>query len=150
MKIPAWRAAPLFLAAGMTALLAADLPGLRPDGSVLLPNQWSLRPAGKQIALGDFPVNIALHPAGRFAAVLHCGYGRHEIIVVDAGGFTEKAQSGHGRHDVVVREPIESRVVARAPVRESFYGLAFSPDGRQLFCSGAGDEVIHVFAFNEG
>ena len=38
------------------------LPGVRPDGGVQLPNQWSLRPAGKQLALGDFPVNIALHP----------------------------------------------------------------------------------------
>jgi len=150
MKIPAWRAAPFFLAAGMTALLGADLPGLRPDGSVLLPNQWSLRPAGKQIALGNFPVYIAMHPAGRYAAVLHCGHGRHEIIVVDAGGFTEEAQSGHGRHDVVVREPIENKAVSRAAVREAFYGLAFSPDGRQLFCSGAGDEVIHVFDFKEG
>src|SRR5690349_12856009 len=37
-------------------------PGKRPDGSVLLPNQWSLRPVGRQIELGDFPVNIAAHP----------------------------------------------------------------------------------------
>ncbi len=150
MRILARRAAPFFLAAGMTALMAADLPGLRPDGSVLLPNQWSLRPAGKQIALGDFPVNIALHPAGRFAAVLHSGHGRHEIIVVDAGRFTEEVQSGHGKNDLVVKAPVENKMVSRTPVRESFYGLAFSPDGRQLFCSGAGDEVIHVFAFKEG
>ncbi|HUA39573.1 MAG TPA: hypothetical protein VMA35_14365, partial [Candidatus Sulfopaludibacter sp.] len=33
-----------------------ELPGLRPDGSALLPNQWSLRPAGRQVELGDFPV----------------------------------------------------------------------------------------------
>src|SRR5438552_909657 len=26
-----------------------DVPGKKSDGSVLLPNQWSLRPAGKQI-----------------------------------------------------------------------------------------------------
>src|SRR5690242_5732750 len=48
-------------------------PGRKPDGSVLLPNQWSLNPAGRQVELGDFPVNIAVHPAGRFAAVLHTG-----------------------------------------------------------------------------
>ncbi len=46
----------------------AQLPGRRPDGSVLLPNQWSLRPAGQQIELGDFPVNIAMHPKSRYAA----------------------------------------------------------------------------------
>ena len=65
------------------ATLRPELPGSRPDGSVLLPNQWSLRPAGKQVELGDFPVNVAVHPDGRFAAVLHSGYGAHQILVVD-------------------------------------------------------------------
>jgi len=32
-----------------------ELPGKRPDGSVLLPNHWSLRPAGKQVELGISP-----------------------------------------------------------------------------------------------
>ncbi len=104
-------------------------PGTQPDGSVLLPNQWSLRPVGKQIELGDFPVNIAVHPGGRFAAVLHAGYGRHEIVTVDLR---------------------DERVASRTPVHETFYGLEFSPDGKQLFCSGAGDEVIHNFQFADG
>src|SRR5689334_11746803 len=60
-----------------------SLPGIQPSGSVLLPNQWSLRPAGKQLVLGDFPVNLALHPSGRWLAVLHAGYGEHEVMVVD-------------------------------------------------------------------
>src|SRR5688572_17695540 len=59
------------------------LPGLRKDGSVQLPNQWSLRPAGRHIELGDFPVNIALHPTGEFAAVLCAGYREHEVVIVD-------------------------------------------------------------------
>ena len=37
------------------------LPGLRRDGFVQLPNQWSLKPAGRHLEVGDFPVNIALH-----------------------------------------------------------------------------------------
>ena len=61
-----------------------------------------LRPAGRQIELGNFPVNIAVHPAGRFAAVLHSGYGKHEVAVVDLS---------------------QEKVVSRAPVRESFYGM---------------------------
>src|SRR5262245_22387142 len=60
-----------------------SLPGKQSDGSILLPNQWSLRPVGRQVELGDFPVNIAVHPGGRFAAVMHSGYGTHEIRVVD-------------------------------------------------------------------
>src|SRR5882724_2928265 len=106
-----------------------ELPGLRADGSVPLPNQWSLRPAGLQVPLGDFPVNIAVHPDGRFAAVLHCGYGRHEILIVDVPA---------------------AKVVSRARLNEAFYGLEFSRSGNRLYCSGAGDEVIHVFDFSQG
>src|ERR1043166_3871721 len=51
------------------------LPGKQADGSVLLPNQWSLRPVGRQIELRDFPVNVAVHPGGGFAAVQHRGPG---------------------------------------------------------------------------
>ena len=102
-------------------------PGRQPDGSVLLPNMWSLRPAGRQVDLGDFPVNIAVHPAGRFAAVLH---------------------SGHGRHEVRVIEIAAARLVATTAVEEAFYGLEFSRDGNRLFASGAGFEVVRMFDFD--
>ncbi len=108
-----------------------EVPGARSDGSVMLPNQWSLRPVGRQIALGDFPVNVAVSPDGRFAAVLHSGNSDNEIIVVDL------KTNGVG-------------IISRAVVEESFYGLAFSADGKKLFCSGAGDEVVHQFAFADG
>src|ERR1700677_3495029 len=59
-------------------------PGVQPDGSVLLHNQWTVRPAGRQIELGScFPVNVAVEPAGRYAAVLHAGYGPHQVVAVD-------------------------------------------------------------------
>jgi YVTN family beta-propeller protein len=106
-----------------------NAPGPQADGAVRLPNQWFLRPVGRQIVLGDFPVNIALPPGGKFAAVLHCGHGQHEIIVVDTATGT---------------------VVSRAAVEEAFYGLTFSADGRKLFGSGAGGEVVHAFAFKDG
>jgi DNA-binding beta-propeller fold protein YncE len=112
-----------------TPMTKVELPGLRADGSVLLPNQWSLRPAGRQVDLGDFPVNIAVHPDGRFAAVLHCGHGAHEIVVVDVK---------------------EAKEVSRTPVNEAFYGLEFAHGGGRLYCSGSSDEVVHVFDFKEG
>ena len=37
-------------------------PGMTRAGTVLLPNGWSLKPAGRQTKLGDLPVQIALHP----------------------------------------------------------------------------------------
>ena len=58
------------------------LPGVQSGGSILLPNQWSLRPAGRQLALGDFPVNLVIHPSGQWLAALHAGYGPHEVVIV--------------------------------------------------------------------
>ncbi|MFO0842404.1 MAG: bifunctional YncE family protein/alkaline phosphatase family protein [Gemmataceae bacterium] len=107
------------------------LPGLQPAGEVLLPNQWSLRPAGKQLALGDFPVNLAVHPGGDYLAVLHAGYGPHEVVLVD-----------------LTRD--KERVTCRVPVEQAFTGLAWSPDGKTLFASGGEFEVVHAFSFDDG
>jgi YVTN family beta-propeller protein len=94
-----------------------------------LPNQWALRPAGQQLEVGDFPVNLALHPTGKWLAVLHAGYGEHEIAIVDL-------QS--------------DKTVSRVRLEQSFYGLCFSPDGRRLFASGGEFEVVHGFDFADG
>jgi DNA-binding beta-propeller fold protein YncE len=96
---------------------------------MLLPNQWSLRPAGSHVELDDFPVNIQLHPKGKWAAVLHCGYSKHVVLMVDLA---------------------EKKVISRADVPEAFYGLVFSPDGRKLYCSGASGEEVFVFACENG
>ncbi|MFM1746449.1 MAG: hypothetical protein RLZZ188_115 [Verrucomicrobiota bacterium] len=114
-------------AAGSTK--PVDLPGWRPDGSVLLPNQWALKPVGRQVPVGDFPLNIAPHPDGRHAAVLHCGWGQHEVRVVEV-------KSG--------------KLISQAALDEAFYGLAWSADGTSLHVSGAGSEVVHVFRFADG
>ena len=120
-----------FLAAGSlwAANQPVDLPGWRPDGSVLLPNQWTLKPVGRQVPVGDFPLNIAPHPDGRHAAVLHCGWGQHEVRIVEL-------KSG--------------KLISQAALDEAFYGLAWSRDGASLHVSGAGSEVVHVFRFAEG
>jgi DNA-binding beta-propeller fold protein YncE len=107
------------------------LPGVQPGGEVQLPNQWSLRPAGKHLPLGDFPVNIALHPKGRWLAALHAGYGTHEVAVIDVTAGKES-------------------VVSRVTLPQTFYGLAFSPDGRTLYASGGEFEVVYAFTFEDG
>src|SRR5206468_10502959 len=106
-----------------------NLPGKRADGSILLPNQWSLRPAGRQIELRDFPVNIAVHPGGRFAAILHSGYSANQISVIDLS---------------------QGASVSHANIEQSFYGLQFSSDGKRLLCSGAGHEVVLELDFERG
>src|SRR6185503_11795337 len=85
--------------------VAADLPGPRGGNTIRLPNQWWLKPAGKQVALGDFPVHIALHPSSDYAAILHCGHGQNEIVIVDLP---------------------EGKIISRAAVEEAFYGITFS------------------------
>src|SRR5947209_7037777 len=89
-----------------------NLPGKRPDGSVLLLDQWSRPPAGAQIDLRDFPVNLAVHPAGRFVAVLHSGCSASQISIVDL---------------------TLGKTVSHANVEQSFYGLQFTRDGTRLF-----------------
>lgn len=92
-------------------------------------NGLFVRP-GRQIALNNcFPVNVAVEPKGRYAAVLLAGYTPHEVVAVDLKNGV---------------------VTSRAPLREAFYGLIFSRDGKALYCSGGGDEVVHRFNFLNG
>ena len=109
------------------------LPGAQADGSIRLPSTWSIRPAGAQVELGDFPVNIALHPNRKWLAVLHAGWGTHEIIMVD------------------LQDPDPKRMVhSRVSLRHTFQGLAFAPDGKTLYASGGEFEDIHAFDCADG
>ena len=99
-------------------------PGLTRAGTVLLPNGWSLKPAGKQAKLGDFPVSVAENPAEPVLAVLHAGYGEHEVMTLDAA---------------------TGRTIGRVALKESFQGLAWSADGKRLFVGGGFDDVIYRF-----
>ncbi len=102
----------------------ATWPGMTSNGAVLLPNGWSLRPAGRQLLLGDFPVLMALHPREPILAILHAGYGEHEIVTVDARDF---------------------KVIGRVALHETFSGLTWSADGSRLYAGGGFDDVIHGF-----
>ena len=117
--------------APLTSRPAIELPGIRADGRVQLPNQWSLQPTGRQVVLGDFPVNIAVHPDGKYVAVLHAGFSQHEVIVLELTGD---------------RAAIRSRSALEA----AFYGLCWSADGARLFCSGGPKERIEAFEFAAG
>ncbi len=134
------------LASGLTSLATADdpqpakklenptarvLPGITKDGFVQLPNQWKLKPVGRQIEVGDLPVNIQIHPTGQFAAVLHCGYKEHEVVILDTN-------------------PARREVVSRTIIKQGFYGLTFSPDGKQLYASGGEFDVVYVWDFDKG
>ena len=105
------------------------LPGLQSNAQVLLPNGWSLSPVGTQIEMGDFPVNIATSPDGKFAAVLHAGYGDHQIRIVSLE---------------------TNKVISTANLQQTFFGIIFSQDGKFIYASGAEDERIYAFPFDNG
>jgi DNA-binding beta-propeller fold protein YncE len=104
-------------------------PGLTPIGRVLLPNGWSLQPAGRQVALGDFPVALAEHPTEPVLAILHAGYGTHEVILLDTAS---------------------GRSIGSASILQTYGGLAWSPDGKRLFVGGGFDQVVYVFEHEAG
>ncbi len=99
-------------------------PGLTHAGTVLLPNGWSLKPAGRQIRLGDFPVQMAVHPSEPVLAILHAGYGEHEVV-------TANTETG--------------KIIGRVSLPETFAGLAWSADGKQLYVGGGFDDRIYRF-----
>ena len=103
-------------------------PGKRPDGTVLLPNMWSLRPAGAQVDVADFPVNIAVHPDGKYAVILHAGYSGHELHLLDIA---------------------KAAITQRIKIDEAFYGLEFSANGKRIYASGGANEVIRWFEFDQ-
>ena len=104
-------------------------PGIQPSGSVLLPNGWSLRPAGRQTIVGDFPIALAENPKHSVLAILHAGYGEHEVMTYDLA--TEKR-------------------IERVSIPESYGGLAWSSDGAWLFVGGGFDDAVYRFAFQKG
>ena len=107
----------------------ATWPGLTHAGTVLLPNGWSLRPAGRQTRLGDFPVQIAVHPSEPVLAILHAGYGEHEVV-------TASATTG--------------KIIGRVSLPETFAGLVWSADGKHLYVGGGWDDRIYRFDHADG
>jgi YVTN family beta-propeller protein len=112
------------VAPGQAEKPRAAWPGLTAEGSVLLPSGWSLKPAGRQARLGDFPVQIAVHPVEPVLAIVHAGYGMHEVV-------TASASSGH--------------VIGRVTLPETFAGLAWSADGKHLYVGGGYDDRVYRF-----
>ena len=106
-----------------------QLPGLQRSGQTLLPNGWSLRPAGEQVDMGDFPSRMQLSPDGKFAAILHSGWGTHEVRIVSIA---------------------EKKVTSSVVVDQTFQGLRFNQDGSQLYVSGAEDECVYVYRHQAG
>lgn len=92
---------------------------------VLLPNGWSLTPAGRSLEVGDLPLNIAVSASGRLMAVTNNGQGTQSLQLID---------------------PKTETVLHSIEVRRSFYGLAISRDERSLYLGGGHGNQIFKYA----
>jgi YVTN family beta-propeller protein len=92
-----------------------QLPRYIPGGFDL-PNGWRITPAGKSIAtIGDWVLNAVTSPDGKIVVASHSGYQPHGIDVVD----------------------VQTRkLVQEIPLKTTWLGLAWSPDGHTLYVSG--------------
>jgi YVTN family beta-propeller protein len=123
----------LFLLLSLTALAQKQTDLRQLDAAlearrVMLPNGWSLTPAGRSLDVGDLPLNIAVvqpTKAGRtLMAVTNNGQGKQSIQLIDATA---------------------EKVLHSVEIPKSFYGLKFSRDGRSLYVSGGNDNRILVY-----
>ena len=121
----------LLLGAAPLAALAqqptpAQLPTNNPQATrVLLPNGWSLSPAGSSsLPLGDLPLNMQLAPGGRLLAITNNGQSRQSIQLVD----------------VATRQVLDDQAIGK-----SWYGLAWGPGATRLYASGGNDNVVLAY-----
>ncbi|MBI4482630.1 MAG: bifunctional YncE family protein/alkaline phosphatase family protein [Acidobacteria bacterium] len=102
-------------------------PGPLEEG-FLLPNGWTVTPAGEQVAVGDLPLALRLTGDGRWLLVNNNGWSPPSVTVVDTQG---------------------RRVVGSVPVDNAWLGLLLSADGKTLYVSGGGENRIYRFRREE-
>ncbi|MFI5252186.1 MAG: bifunctional YncE family protein/alkaline phosphatase family protein [Bacteroidota bacterium] len=106
-----------------------SLPGKMEDGKVRLPNGWFLTPAGKEIEVGDTPLNFDIDPSGEYAIVTNNGEGEQSVSIVTLNGW---------------------KVTQTIPVRKAWLGIKFFDGGKKFALSGGNDNRIFIYAFDRG
>lgn len=119
---------------GGTSLLVSqreDLvvrPGVQKDGGILLNTGWTLRPAGRQIPLSTFPMNVRESPDGKFLVVLEGGYLPPTITVLSRTTM---------------------RQIDQRRVEDAWLGLVFMPTSSLFYVSGGSRARVYEFALDE-
>lgn len=91
----------------------------------LLPNGWSLTPAGRNINLGDLPLNLVISNSRKYAAVTNNGQSTQSIELIDIAN---------------------QKVIDTREIKKSWYGLAFSKDDKYIYASGGHDNQVNKYA----
>jgi len=128
-------AAGLFVATASLASFAqwgvppGALPGPLGAGVTLLPNGWRISAAGKHMAIGDLPLNMALSPDGKQLLVANNGYAKPTLRVVD------------------LSKMYVSQVLA---LDDMWLGMSWHPDGTRLYTSGAASNSVAEISWQNG
>jgi YVTN family beta-propeller protein len=115
----------LFLLAtfGLLAQERVQFPGPTEKG-FLLPNGWTISPAGQHVQLTDLPLNIIPLRDGKHALVATSGYNKHQLSVID----------------LATRE-----IISNCPANQSWFGLVASSGEDKIWWSGGGAGMLHTF-----
>jgi YVTN family beta-propeller protein len=87
-------------------------------------------PAGKQTDLGDLPLGATLAPDGSRMVVSNDGEGVQSLQLID---------TSTGKVTQTLSYPAPAAL---------YSGLAFSPDGRTLYASGGGNNMVRTYSVN--
>jgi DNA-binding beta-propeller fold protein YncE len=88
---------------------------------LMLPNGWSLSPAGTSLPLGDLPLNMAVSSSKKYIAVTNNGQSKQYIQLIDVQ---------------------KQKVLDNILVAKSWLGIAFTKDEKALYVSGGNDNWI--------
>ena len=96
---------------------------------VQLPNGWSLSPAGTALHLSsDLPLNIAISPSKKYAAITDNGNGIEGIELIDINA---------------------KKLLSFTKMKAAWVGLQFSNDNKYLYASAANQNMILRFKVND-
>jgi YVTN family beta-propeller protein len=119
-----------FILVALIASACTARPGDAPTASLserALPTGRLLDPVGRTIDIGNMPLAVTLSPDEKHAAILLSGFRERGLQIVDIAA---------------------GKVTQTLPQRGAFLGLAFSPDGKSLYTSGGGRDVIYRYTWD--
>jgi YVTN family beta-propeller protein len=92
---------------------------------LVLPNGWSLSPAGRSLPLGDLPLNMAISSSKKLMAVTNNGQSKQTLQLIN------------------IRS---EKILDNIEIKKSWLGLKFSSNEKYLYASGGNDNWILQYA----
>jgi YVTN family beta-propeller protein len=99
------------------------------DGMYVLPGGRALTPAGLNVEVGGFPMDVRTHPIERVAYVSNSGYALRVLQVLDID---------------------TGEVLQQLDRAESFYGLVLNADATRLYAAGGDSGRVDVYDIGTG